>query len=287
MRPMRPFLLFAFAVAAGPALAQTPPADPVVARVNGQEVRISDIDEAARTLPDQYKSMPQNVLYPLLLDQAVDRLALVALARARGVDKDPEVMRQVAHAEEQALQNAIVRRVVVPQITDTQVRARYDTEIASKPGEEEVHARHILVANEADAIKIIAELKKGGDFAATAKARSTDPGAAQGGDLGFFKRGDMLPEFAAAAFAMKPGQITDKPVKTIYGWHVIKVEERRVAPPPAFDSVKDEVRQALVQEAVQRLVVEAHAGVKIEKFNPDGSVPRAIDTAEPPPAPKP
>ena len=171
-------------------------------------------------------------------------------------------------------------------MTDEAVKARYDHDIAGKPGEPEVHASHILVTNEADAVAIIAELKKGGDFAALAKARSSDPGAAQGGDLGWFKKDDMLPEFAAAAFALQPGQITDTPVHTQYGWHVIKVLERRIAPPPSFDEAQEGIRNQMIQEDLQKLVASARTEVKVERYNIDGSIPRPTDTAEPPPAPK-
>ncbi|MCW3475902.1 peptidylprolyl isomerase [Limobrevibacterium gyesilva] len=281
------------APAAAPAPAPVPaaaapapaPADPVVAKVGDQEIHLSDISEAVRGLPEEYRSMPQNMLFPLLLDQAIDRKAVVALARKQGLDQDPAVQRQIVNAQEQALQNALIARDVGPMISEPAIRALYDKDVAGKAGEEEVHARHILVANEADAVKIIADLKKGGDFAAIAKARSTDPGAAQGGDLGFFKKGDMLPEFATAAFALKPGQISDKPVKTQYGWHVIKVEERRAAPAPSFEQSHDELRQKLIQEGVQKVLAEARAGVKVERFNPDGTPTRPTDAAEPPPAP--
>jgi peptidyl-prolyl cis-trans isomerase C len=267
-----------------------PPADakaanPVVARVNGEEVHLSDIMAAAQSLPEQYRSMPTNVLYPLLVDQAVDRLTVAAMARKQGLDKDPEVAQAMSRAADQTLQNAVMAREIGPQVNEAAIRARYDKDVAGKTGEEEVHARHILVANEADAVKIIAELKKGADFAALAKARSTDPGAAQGGDLGFFKKGDMLPEFANAAFAMKPGQISDKPVKTQYGWHVIQVLDRRNAPAPTFAEAHDELRQKMIQEAAQRVIAQARNGVTIERFNPDGTPIRATDTAEPPPAP--
>jgi len=272
--------------AAGVARAQAP-ADPIVGRVNGQEIRLSEIVEAAQSLPEEYRGLPQAQLFPLLLDQAIDRRALVAVARKQGLDKDPAVQRQMATAEEMALQNALISRDIHPLVTEAALHAIYDKEYAGKTGEEEVHARHILVASEADAKKIIAELKGGGDFAAIAKARSSDPGAAQGGDLGFFKRGDMLPEFAEAAFALKPGEISDKPVKTQYGWHVIKLEERRAAPAPTFEQTHDDLRQKLIQQSVEKIVADARAGAAIERFNPDGSVVRATDTAEPPPAPKP
>jgi peptidyl-prolyl cis-trans isomerase C len=266
--------------------AATPAArpDPVVARVDKAEIHLSDIGNAAASLPDQYRNMPPPVLYPMLLDQAVDRKALVALARRQGLDKDPLVQRQLALADEMALQNVLLSRVVGPQVSEQALHARYDHDIAGKPGEDEVHARHILVADEDEAKKIIAELKAGGDFAALAKAHSTDPGGAQGGDLGFFKKADMLPEFAEAAFALQPGQIVDAPVHTRYGWHVIKVEERRQAPVPTFEQAQEELRQEMIREGVQKVIEEALAGVTVVKFNADGTVPKPGDTAAPPPA---
>ncbi len=272
------------APSAKPPAAQTPAAqDPVVARVNGAEIRLSDLQDAMQDLPAEYRNMPPQTLYPALINQLVDLEAVVAMARKEGLDKDPRVQHQMARAQEEALQSALFHRDIGPMVTDEAVRARYDRDIAGKPGEPEVHASHILVANEADAVAIIAELKKGGDFAAIAKARSSDPGAAQGGDLGWFKKGDMLPEFADAAFALQPGQFTDKPVHTQYGWHVIKVEERRTTTPPTFEQARDELRNQMIQEGLQKLVAGALAGVKVEKFNLDGSTPRPTDNAEPPP----
>ena len=303
MRPTRLHLTLAMALLALPPLAaraQTPapapagapsgapaaaPADVVIARVNDQEIRLSDIADAAEALPEQYRAMPQNVLFPLLIDQLIDRASVAALARKQGLDKDPAVQRQISRATESALENAIMSRDIGPTIGEDAIRARYDRDIAGKPGEAEVHARHILVATEADAVKVIADLKAGGDFAAIAKARSSDPGAAQGGDLGFFKKGDMVPEFAAVAFALTPGQTSDKPVKTQFGWHVIKVEERRTAPAPTYEQTHDELRQKMIQEGVQKIVATARAEAKVEKLNPDGSQRRATDGAMPPPAP--
>ena len=201
------------------------------------------------------------------------------LARKQGLDKDPAVQRQMARAQEEALQSALFHRDIGPLVTDQAVRARYDRDIAGKPGEPEVHARHILVANEADATAIIAELKKGGDFAAIAKARSSDPGAAQGGDLGWFKKGDMLPEFSEAAFALKPGEVSDKPVHTSYGWHVIQVEERRTAPPPSFEQARDELRNQMIQEGVQKLLASARAGGEGGEVQPRRLRLRARPTA--------
>jgi peptidyl-prolyl cis-trans isomerase C len=261
--------------------------DPVVARVGPDEIHLSDMAEAAQTLPEEVRGMPPAVLYPMLLDQMIDRKALVLAARKDGLDKDPGVQRAIAHATEQALQNAILTRDIGPQVTDAAIKARYDATVANKPGEEEVHARHILVADEATAKKIIAELKAGGDFNELAKKYSTDPAAQQGGDLGFFKKGDMVPEFAAAAFALKPGEYTLTPVHTQFGWHIIKSEEKRTAPPPTFEQAHDEIRQQIIQEGVRADLERLKVGLKIEKFAMDGSPLPATPAMTPDPTAKP
>ena len=290
------------AVAGAPhASAQTPPAaqsapapaapavpadtDPVVGRVENQDIHLSDISDAAKGLPEEYRGMPAPTLYPLLLDQLIDRKAVAIMARKQGLDQDPGVQREIARAADAALQNALLTRDISPLVTDAAVRARYDREFKGKTGEEEVHARHILVPSEEEAKTVTAELKKGGDFAALAKQHSKDPGAANGGDLGWFKAGDMLPEFSTAAFALKPGAITDTPVKTRYGWHVIKLEERRQAPPPTYEQARDDLRQTMIQESLRKVLADARSAVTVERFNVDGSPPRATDTAEPPPPP--
>lgn len=267
----------------GTALAQTD-ADPVLAKVNGQPIHRSDLNAAVASLPPQARAMPPQQLYPLLLDQLVDAQALVDEAKKTGLDKDPDVQRTMRMAEERALASAMLNKEVRPLITEQAVKARYDQEFAGKPGETEVHARHILVPDEATAKKIIANLNDGGDFAALSKQYSKDPGAAQqGGDLGFFKKSDMVPAFADEAFALKDNEVSPVPVKTQFGWHVIQTLGRRTAPPPSFEQERDQIRQQMVQAAVQKAVAQARAGVMVEKFNMDGSPVKATDTAEPPP----
>ena len=290
MKQLGALLLAASLVAGAPAAAQTsapataPAPDPVIARVNTTEIRASDLAEAAQSLPAEMRGMPPAMLFPMLLDQLVDRAAIIDLARRRGLDREPLVARQMARAQDQALQTALISRDVGPLVGATELRARYDREIAGKPGEEEVHARHILLPNEADAKTVIAELKKGGDFATIAKSRSADK-ASGDGDLGFFKKADMVPEFAAAAFALKTGQITDTPVKSQFGWHVIRLEARRTAPPPPFEEAFEALRTKTIQEGVEKVLQEARTGLIIEKFNIDGTPRRATDDAQPPPAP--
>ncbi|MBV9734496.1 MAG: peptidylprolyl isomerase [Acidisphaera sp.] len=272
---------------AGPGVTAAPPTrpDPVVATVNGQQIHMSDVSEAAQALPEEVRGMPPQMLYPLLLDQVVDRQALVLKARQEGLDKDPAVQKQVQRAADMALQNALLARDVGPSITEAAIHARYDTGVAGKPGEEEVEARHILLPTEQQANEVIAQLKSGADFQTLAKKYSTDPAAQQGGDLGFFKKGDMLPEFSAAAFALQPGQFTDKPVHTRYGWHVIQVVTRRQAPAPSYQEAHDSLRQEMIQDGVRKVIAEARSGLTIVKFNPDGSPQRATDSAVPPAVP--
>jgi peptidyl-prolyl cis-trans isomerase C len=275
------------AISTAPARAQ-PDTDPVLAKVNGQAIHASDLKAAAETLPAQARSMPPQQLYPMLLDQLVDAQALLIEAKKTGLDKEPDVQRSMQMAQDRALESSLLNKVVRPQVTDEAIQARYQEQYAGKTGDAEVHARHILVADEATAKKIIAELKKGGDFAALSKQYSKDPSAAQqGGDLGFFKKTDMVPEFADTAFALKDKEVTPVPVKTQFGWHVIQTLEHRTTAPPTFEQVHDELRQQMVQAAVQKEISDVRGQVSIERFNPDGSTVKATDTAEPPAAAEP
>ncbi len=271
--------------------AQSPPAppaaaanaDPIVATVGGEPIRLTEVREAMAGLPPEAHSMPPQTVFPFVLDQLIDSRILVMAARKAGMDKDPAVQRQIAVAADRVLQTAILHRDIDPLISDAALKARFDKDMAGKSGEMEVHARHILVADEPTAKKITADLKKGGDFAALSKQYSKDPSAKeQGGDLGFFKKTDMVPEFADAAFALKDKEVTAAPVKTQFGWHVIQTLEHRTSQPPTFEQVRDELRQQMVQAAVQKEVAEARTGVTIERFNMDGSPVKATDTAEPP-----
>jgi peptidyl-prolyl cis-trans isomerase C len=271
-----------------PAQPGAPGGDPVVARVGDQTIRLSDVETAAQSLPPNVRQMPPQILYPMLLDRLIDQEALAEQARKIGLEKkDPAVAREVKLAETLALGSAMLAQEVRPQVTEQAVRAQYEKEYAGKPGPEEVHAKHILVDSEAQAKDIIAQLKKGANWDELAKKYSKDQAAANGGDLGFFKKDQMVPAFADEAFKLQPGQVSPEPVHTQFGWHVIKVIARRQEPPPSFDQVKNEIRQQLVQQAAQKAVAQALSQVKVEKFNPDGSPMQASNSPAPPASPAP
>ena len=248
--------------------------DPMVASVNGQAIHLSDVRASATQLPEEMRNLPPQMLFPMVVNQLIDQRALVDEAKSSGLQDDPKVARMMQGASDTALQNALLSRVVSPQITDDKLHAAYQAQYASKAGQKEVHARHILLANEAQADDVIKQLRGGADFPTLAKKLSTDKetAAQNGGDLGWFKKGDMLPEFSDQAFSMDKGAISPKPVHTRYGWHVIQVLDTRVAPPPSYDSVKDQIRQGLIQAAVRQAVKNAVSKVKVVQFNPDGSV---------------
>ncbi len=285
--PVRAGLALALVLAAAPAvLAQpapaTPPGDPVVARVDGEPILLSDLASAARDLPEELRAAPTQMLYPLLLDQLIAARSVTAAARRARLDQDAEVRARMRRAEEQELQQAWLSREISSRVTDAAIRARYDREVANRPAEEEVRARHILVPTETEARAALAEIRGGADFTAVAQRRSTGPGSREGGDLGFFRRGDMVPEFAEAAFALQAGQVSENPVRSPFGWHVIKVEERRRAAAPPFEEVAQAIRQQLLEAEVQAAVERARAEARVERFNLDGSAPRPTDAAEPP-----
>ncbi len=272
--PVMAVALFASAVPAraqAPVMNLTPPSgETVVGRVNGAEIRRSEVTAVMESLPEQYRQLPGNYLFDLVLSQIIDRKLMAAAAETAKLGDDPEVRRRLAMAREQALQEAWLGKEIEKGVTEEKLRDRYKKMVAEQPAAEEVRARHILVDNEDAAKALIAELKKGTDFATLAKTKSTGPSANNGGDLGFFKKEDMVPEFTEAAFNLKPGQYTEAPVKSQFGWHVIKVEDRRKAAAPEFDASREELRQTVTREVVVALVEKLRAGAKIEQLDADG-----------------
>ncbi|MBI2586640.1 MAG: peptidylprolyl isomerase [Rhodospirillales bacterium] len=245
--------------------------DPVVATVNGAKIHLSQVRDAHKLLPAQYQQIPFETIFPGLLESIIDTKLAAADARAQKVEKSKEFKEQMTRLEEQVLQRIMLTRTVDKGVTDAAVRARYAQIAKELNSVEQIQARHILLKTEEDATAVIAELGKGGDFAALAKTRSTGPSAPEGGDLGFFTKGQMVPEFETAAFALKTGEYTQKPVKTQFGWHVIKVENRRAGEVPKFEEVEDGLRNDLSREVGAAYITGLREKAKISMFNADGS----------------
>ena len=274
---MYPVLRAAAAVAliavSGAVAAQTAPKpsdDPVIARVNGEEIRRSSVDAVLETLPAQYRALPMEQLYPVMVKQLIDQKVMSQAARKANLHNDPEVKTRMAQMEDRVLQQVLVNRAVTVEVTEAQVRARYDQVAKDTPSHDEMRARHILVETQDQAKAVIGELAKGADFADLARKRSKGPNAAAGGDLGYFSREDMPKEFGDAAFALKPGETTKEPVKSPVGWHIIKAEDKRKAGPPSYEDTKEEISQQLAQEAAQKFVASLREGAKIESFDLEG-----------------
>lgn len=272
------------APAAAPAAAAAPavpaaPADPVVATVNGNAIHMSDVQAAAQSLPAQMQQMPPNQLFPLLVNQLVDRQALLVAAQGENLQKDPKVQAAMQAAANEKLENAYVQQKVGAQVTDAAVQAEYNKDYANKPGPAQVQARHILVKTQAEAEAIIKQLEHGANFAKLAEKDSIDPGAKDGGELGWFSQNEMVPAFADAAFALKPGQYTKTPVQTQFGWHVILCEGKRTGPTPTLDDVKNQIRQSLADAAIKATLNDVRGKVTIKTFNPDGT-PVAAPTGD-------
>ncbi|MDF3073667.1 MAG: parvulin-like peptidyl-prolyl isomerase [Alphaproteobacteria bacterium] len=255
-----------------PAPADAKAGDVVVATVNGQKVMRSEVEMMAASLPPQYRQMPMQMIFPALVDQVINTKLLAGEGRKQGLQNDPEVKRRIAMIEDRLVQDAFEQKEIAKQITPEALKARYDKQIAAMPAEEEVNARHILVKTEEEATGIIAALKGGGDFAALAKEKSTDAGSgANGGDLGWFRKTDMVGEFAEAAFKLKKGEVSETPVKTQFGFHVIKLEDRRTAKPPTFEETEEELRTLMERELSTQVLEQMRAKAQIERFNLDGS----------------
>ncbi|HEY1412369.1 MAG TPA: peptidylprolyl isomerase [Rhodopila sp.] len=245
--------------------------DPVVASVEGHPIYLSDLGRAEQALPANLRNVPFDTLYPVLLDRMVDHEALVMLARRRGLEDVPAVKKEIQDATERVLEGALLATEVPPKVTEAAVKGLYDRLYANKPATEEVRARHILVTTEAEAKQVISQLKAGADFATLAKQISKDPDAQKGGDLGFFRRDQVWPGFADIAFALQPGQVADTPIHNEFGWHVVKVEERRLVAPPAYSEIHDSLREELTQQVVRQAVAQARSQMTIHKWNLDGS----------------
>jgi len=246
-------------------------ANPLVATVNGHEIRDSDIAAAYERLPAQYKQIPMNALRPQLIQQVVSNYLMETAGRALGLQNDEKVKAQLRAFEAAAIQQAYLERKIAEFVTEEEILRVYETTIGNAEGPEEVRASHILVETEEEGRKILEELTAGADFAALAQKHSTGPSGPRGGDLGYFTRDRMVEPFAKAAFALDVGAISPDPVHTQFGWHVIKVVDKRRQPAPGLEEARARIEDLLTREFITAHMAELRANAEIELVEQGGT----------------
>jgi peptidyl-prolyl cis-trans isomerase C len=267
--PLAAFCGLAVAAAASfallPAFAEDAPNDKVVATINGAPITEGDLGVAAQEFGEQLQRIPPDQQRTALIQVLIDIRLLAKAAETAGLDKDKGVAGKLAFARDRTLRSEYLKSKVVANVTDDAAKKRFDQEIAKFVPSDEIHVLHILVKTEDEAKAVIADLDKGGDFAAIAKEKSLDPGSGpQGGDLGFIGRGKTVKPFEDAAYALVAGAYTKTPVQSEYGWHVIKVTEKRKEPAPTFEAEADRIRQTLAQETMKTEIETLRAAAKID-----------------------
>src|SRR5579871_4831087 len=240
--------------------------NPVLAKVNGAEIRQSDVTLAEEELGPSLAQMDPATKKENVLAFLIDMKIVAKAAEDKKIEDRPDFKARLAFSRNRLLMDNLLAAEGKAATTDDAMKKVYQEAAKQIEGEQEVHARHILVETEDDAKTIEAELKKGGDFAELAKTKSKDPGASDGGDLGFFTKEQMVPEFANVAFSLEPGKISD-PVKSQFGWHIIKVEEKRNRKPPEFDQVKAQIETYVTRKAQAEYVGKLREAAKIERMD--------------------
>jgi len=240
--------------------------DPVVARVNGVDIKQSDLALAEEDLGADVQAASPEAKREHLIAYLADVIMVTQEADKKKLADNPDFKRRLAFLRNKLLMGFELQDETKAALTDEALHKTYDDAVKSMGGQEEVHARHILVENEDDAKAILDQIKGGADFATLAKEKSKDPGAAEGGDLGYFTKDQMVPEFADVAFKMYPGQLSN-PVKTQFGWHIIKVEDKRTKQPPEFEKVKDQIEAFLARKAQTEFITKLRQSAKIERLD--------------------
>lgn len=250
----------------------------VVARVGDTEITEQELTFAEADLREQFAQIPEDKRRGAILSALIDIKLLAKKAEEAGTDQEELFKSQMSFVKSRALHNLYFQKNIVEQISDEEVKARYDKEVAAMTPEKQVRARHILVKSEEEAKAIIAELDGGADFIELAKEKSTGPSGPNGGDLDYFSKGQMVPEFEVAAFALENGQYTREPVKTQFGFHVIKKEDERDEPLPTFEEAKDQVRQIVMREKYFDTVEKARESITVEIT--DADLKAAVDAVK-------
>lgn len=241
--------------------------DAVVANVNGTDIKQSDLDFAASEVGAQLANIPPEDRRMMLLQFVIENQLMADAAVKDKLDSGQSFEDRLKYHRRRTLRDAFYDKNVRDAVTEAEAKKIYDEKVAGMKPEEELHARHILVATEEEAKEIAERLKKGEDFATVAKEKTKDP-SAEDGDLGFFTRGQMLKPFEDAAFALKVDEVSE-PVQTQFGWHIIVVEEKRTRPLPSFDDVKDNIVIQLTQQKAKQTLRDLHETAKVDIVDPE------------------
>jgi len=249
----------------------------VLATVNGVEITERDVEIARAEIGEQIANMPAEESRKNLLLYVIENQLLAEAAKKESVDEGDAAKEVMAYYRRRALHDLYYDRKIRDAVSEDTVKKTYDERIKQIESKPEVSARHILVKTEEDALDIIERLNRGSDFAELAKEKSTGPSGSQGGDLGYFSKGQMVPEFDKVVFTLKKGEVSE-PVKTQFGWHVIKVEDKRVSKPPAFDTVKGQLIAGMVSQKAVEVITALRKDAKIDILDPD--IKKALETGK-------
>jgi len=264
------FALFPISSANAQATAPKAANDAVIAKVEGTDIYRSEILRAFSTLPKQMQEAGFETIYPSLLERLIQQRLLIMEGRKKKLAESAEVKSRLVRLEDALIGEVYLNQLIEANVTPGLLEQRYADFLKKNPPVDEVRARHILLKTEIDAKNVIGHLDAGKTFPEAAKEFSTGPSAANGGDLGYFKRGDMVKSFADAAFAMKSGEVSPLPVKTRFGYHVIKVEDRRTNTPPSFEEMKPRILRDVGRTIAAGVMQQLVLGAKVERFALDG-----------------
>ena len=270
--PIRQIFIVALAIVSlsGPdAEAQNQISEGTVATVDGIAITYNDVSLVEDELMAVYGQLPEEQRFQTLVGYMVNRILASEAAKKAGLENDADVAKIKAFMERKALQDVYIAKMLMERVREEDVTAYYDKEIKNGPVEEEVRARHILLDNRDAADAVVADLDNGADFAALAKERSKGPSGPSGGDLGYFSKQSMVQAFSDAAFKLAAGE-TSPPVQTQFGWHVIRVEDRRNRPVPPLDQVRDQIYQLLISEAQRDIYDEMRAKASVDLVDMPG-----------------
>ena len=240
---------------------------PIVANVNNEDISLETMIHAMNELPPEIQSQPFMSYYEDLLERVIDIKLFAQEGKKMKLDEEPSVRAAIDFVIEKVLMQAFLSKYVQENIKEENIKASYNNFIADETSREEIKASHILMDTESEAIDVINMLNNGDDFAELAKNKSTGPSGPSGGDLGWFKRGQMVPPFEKAAFSLNKNEITQIPVQTQFGWHVIKIFDKRIPEAPSYENMKSKLIQDLERKIVSKKIQDLRNDALIEKLS--------------------